>query len=74
MADEKERLQRQKQISMRRRQLEHQRQNTQAQLAILQMQLEVENAEFDHLTQEEQTYELDLLQDKESIAQWRQSN
>lgn len=74
MADEKERLQRQKQISMRRRQLEHQRQNTQAQLAILQMQLEVENAEFDHLTQEEQKYELDLLQDKKAIAQWRQSN
>ncbi len=73
-ADEKKRLQRQQQAASRRRQLDQQRQMTQAQLATLQMQLEAENAEFDHLLQEEHRYEAGLMEDQAAIAQLRHAD
>ncbi|MBI4785368.1 MAG: circadian clock protein KaiC [Oscillatoriophycideae cyanobacterium NC_groundwater_1537_Pr4_S-0.65um_50_18] len=73
-ADEQARLQRQQQAAARRRELEQQRQITQAQLAALQIQIEAENVEIEHLLQEESLYEAGVLQDRETIAQLRQAD
>jgi circadian clock protein KaiC len=72
IVDHKERIERQQRAAARRRQLESQRQNTQAQLALLQMQLESENAEFEQIIKEEKQYEVSVLKDKEILSQSRQ--
>lgn len=72
IADQKEQLYQQQKAASRRRQLEYQRQETQAKLAMLQVQLESENAEFEQIIQEEKQHEENLLKDKEVLSQWRQ--
>jgi len=73
-ADKQARLQQQQQIARRRRQLEQQQKIIQDQIAALQMQMESETAELEHLLQEEQLYETNLLQNQQSMAQLRQAD
>ncbi|WP_204150185.1 circadian clock protein KaiC [Leptolyngbya sp. CCY15150] len=74
VADDKARVERQQQVAARRRQLEQQRQATQAQLAMLQLQIEAETAEVDHLLEEERLYEAGAQRDQATIAQLRQAD
>lgn len=74
VADDKARVERQQQVAARRRQLEQQRQATQTQLAMLQLQIEAETAEFDHLLEEERLYEAGAQRDQATIAQLRQAD
>jgi circadian clock protein KaiC len=70
-ADKQARLRQQQQVANRRRELEQQRQMIQAQITALQMQMEAEKAELNHLIQEEGLHEQGMLQDQETMAQIR---
>jgi circadian clock protein KaiC len=72
--DQQERLRKQQQLATRRRELEQQRQLMQAQLATLQMKIEAETAEIEHLLQEENLHEVGVLQDQAMIAKLRQAD
>lgn len=70
-ADKQARLRQQQQVANRRRELEQQRQVIQAEIAALQMQMQTQAAELEHLTQEEDFYEERAIQDQETMAQMR---
>ncbi|MDZ8052765.1 MAG: circadian clock protein KaiC [Aulosira sp. ZfuVER01] len=70
-ADKQARLRQQQQVANRRRELEQQRQVMQAEIAALQMQMQTQAAELEHLTQEEDLYEERVVQDQETMAQLR---
>ncbi|MCL1471748.1 circadian clock protein KaiC [Argonema antarcticum A004/B2] len=74
LADKQASLRRQQQVANRRRELEQQRQVIQAQIATLQMQMEAEKTELDHLNQEESLEKAGFLQDQERIAQLRRAD
>jgi circadian clock protein KaiC len=70
-ADKQARLRQQQQLANRRRELEQQRQVMQAEIAALQMQMQAQAVELDHLIQEEDVHEKRALQDQETMAQLR---
>ena len=74
LADKQANLQRQQQVANRRRELEQQRQVIQAQIATLEMQMEAEKTELDHLNQEESLERNGFLQNQERIAQLRRAD
>jgi circadian clock protein KaiC len=72
--DQQERLRRQQQVATRRRELEQQRQLMQAQMAMLQMKIEAETTEIEHLLQEENLSEAAFFQDQATMAKLRQAD
>ncbi|MBC6432694.1 circadian clock protein KaiC [Nostoc sp. HG1] len=73
-ADRQAHLQRQQQLVRRRLEIEKQQKITQDQIATLQMQMEAESAELDHLLQEENLYEADFFQDQQAMGRLRQAD
>ena len=73
-ADQQARLLQQQQVARRRRQLEQQQKIIQDQIAALQMQMTSETAELEHLLQEEQLYEINILQEQQSMSQLRHAD
>jgi circadian clock protein KaiC len=69
--DKQLRLQREQELAQRRRELAQKQQINQAQLAALQMQMEAEKAEIDYLNQSERLYQEELVQYKNTMAQFR---
>jgi circadian clock protein KaiC len=69
--DKQVRLQREQELAQRRRELAQKQQINQAQLAALQMQMEAEKAELDYLNQSESLYQEELVQYKNTMAQFR---
>ncbi|XHX75929.1 MAG: circadian clock protein KaiC [Stenomitos frigidus ULC029] len=73
-ADRQARLQRQHQTDARCRALEQQRQVVQAQIATLQMQMVADQTELDLLHQAEALHDSGILQDQETMAQFRRAD
>ncbi len=74
LADKQANLRQQQKIANRRRELEQQQQVIQIEISTLQMQLEAEKTELEHLNQEENLVQTGFLQDQEMISQLRQAD